>query len=397
MSSQRRSRTTVTSVVRSSARPSVITTTTRSRLPTNITTRNRTRRTRARGFRDMTASEVVADYIATLSDPFCYGPLRLGWGTMIPTGLGTAFYRAPVAAASDGTFAFFVMPYLRNTTGQYGVFYNTAGLTTATWTPQGWANQAAYANLASQVRCVSIGLKVYPQVPLTSAPGVIYSGSIPEATIGGLTTNTIQFLAGSPYLETGYGNVGAMATGRPIDPLSYAFQAFLADGASVSNSSPISVPIILGTGFPANTNVIVEAVLNFEYELSTSWNDQVLPGPMEGGAELDESLSSSFPNIETMWAAIRRRLPPVSLTDSISNLARNSGLAAIRAVGRTMLASASTGSTGRSRTHTALLNGAAAAAGALASGTLDTVRQTMFGSASTGRRDRALIEEYAVV
>jgi hypothetical protein len=345
--------------------------------------------------------EAVGDYIATLSDPFCFGPTRLGWGTMIPTGLGTAFYRASLQTPSDGTFGCAVFPFLRNTTGVYGVQVCNAGLSTATWTPAAWSNQSAYANLASQARVVSIGIKAYPQVPLTSAPGIIYSGAIPELTQNQLITNTINFFTGSPYFEVGYGNVGAMASGRPVDPNSFIFQFTTADNATTGTPPQISVPMIFGTGFPASTNIVIEAVYNFEYELSPQWNDQVLPGPFEGGSEQEGGITSNFANIESMWNYIRMRLPPVSITDSISNLARNSGLAALRSIGRTMIAPRSTGSSGTGRMHTALLNGASAAAGnvaaSLGSSAAGMLRRNIFGSASGARHSAGLLEDFTVV
>jgi hypothetical protein len=384
MSSRRSPSKTVTSVTRVTSSPAIVTVVKKAK--------KRSRRNRRRASRTQAPRmpSDVALWLATLSDPFEHGPIRMGWGTFHPTGLGTAFYRGTISSSStDGSFAIGLFPFLNAAgTGQSAIVVQNTNASSTTWgTSLDFINKGAFNGVANQLRAVSYGLKVYPQVPLTSAPGILYCGTIPAASASSLTANSVNNLAGSPYLKVGYGNVGAMVSGRPEDPTSFEVSNYWATLAAPTTPSNWGTCIVAGTGFPNSTNIIIEAVMNFEFFYSSSVSSTLLESPLEGGPEADASLSSLFPSVEAMWNFVKSRLPSAAITDSISNLAERGASAAIRAAAATLTSRRSTGSRGG-------LMPRLAAAGAAASSSL---YQNIFGSASTGYRDRLMATEYVEV
>lgn len=285
---------------------------------------------------------VLAKYIATLSDPFDNPPVNLGWGTMVPTGLGTLFYRAAYTTSTDGSLTVIVIPTVNTFTGGQAPIISTTGVYSAnTWTTANWNNNTAYNSLANEARVVSVGLKVLPQVPMTAAPGVVYSGALPGMSVTDILSCSTQQMASSPFLKLGYGNVGAIACGRPEDPTSFSFNTATLLFTSNSTVLPYTCPIIAMSGFPASTSVLVEAVLNIEYLYDHHMmNSQAVGGTTapsgtgQGSADVaEDTVTASFPNVESMWNVVKRYLPDPGITDSLTNIAERGANAALRAAG----------------------------------------------------------------
>lgn len=246
-------------------------------------------------------------YVDVLNDPFNNPPCRLGYGTMVPTGLTTAVYRTTLTSNADGSLAIFVNPALgpNGNATTAGIHYNNSGFSTATWTSAPWSNQVSIAALSDDLRCVSVGVKVLPLVPATAVPPICYAGAI-----SGLATD--NYVAVSPSALTAYqqlqrfvapGEISAL--GRPVDSDGYAFRTGIF--ANTSNQIlDVSTPIIILSGLPASTTVAVDAICHFEY-IPTSAGSSITQ--FSGNANgIPESVAAWWSSFEAMWAYVSPKL-----------------------------------------------------------------------------------------
>lgn len=369
---------------------------------TTISNRRRKRSNRSRTNNSSISAlpKQVSGYLATLTDPFEYGAIRVGFGTLVPTGLGTAYQRNNFTANSDGSFAIGVFPSTGSAPSSHNpICFNVGGASSSGWSAVQWINTTAIFNTISTCRVISCGLKVYPQVPATSAPGTLFAGSLPSAqynvTFGDTTgLSTPNQLASSPYLKVGYGATGAAATSRPEDIAAFMFNTALQQGngnvfLGASTTPPNSAPMIVGTGFPGSCLVNYEVVMNFEYTYPTFSSTTMLEQPLSGSSQSNESLSDLFPSLESMWTRIKPLLPDSSVVSSITDSLDGAAAAAVSAAAGTMTARASTGSTGLRRPHTAamraLMAGGANLLSSVGRGLLDGYFNSMSGSGSATR------------
>lgn len=254
-------------------------------------------------------SPVVTQYINTINDPFTHGPLRLGWGTMVPTNLYTAILRTSFTGNADGSFGVAMMPSLGGANNN--IWFNNAGAGVATWNAQAYANGTNIYNMIKECRIVSGGVKVFPMVPGTAAPGVLYAGSLPALTVTDFGATTINTFAAVPYLKIGYGATGGCAVIHPIDPVSFEFTSIAGTGYQTGTLANSSSPIIVGLGFPASTVVFVEVVLNIEAINETSVT-AVITNPELRSSDATNDLTDAFPSVENMWKTIKSYLPESS-------------------------------------------------------------------------------------
>jgi hypothetical protein len=201
-------------------------------------------------------------YLCTIENPFECPPIKLGWGTLQPTQLYTYVLRGVITANADGSFAIAQFPTGGSVTP--GLSFCSAGAGTATWTHgSAYTNGTAISGSLNQMRVVSGGIRVTPQIAATAAPGVLYAGSIPSVTQANLETATINTLAGSQYVKLGYGSLGASAIILPNDDSAFEFSNANVGGGT-GNLYSSSSPLIFGIGLPASCSVYYEAVLNIE-------------------------------------------------------------------------------------------------------------------------------------
>jgi hypothetical protein len=253
-------------------------------------------------------SPCVTSYINTLNNPFEFPGQKLGFGTMVPTQLATGYIRGSFATNTDGSFAIFLQPGLNYTANS--VIYNVSGVGGTTWNNGGtYSNAQAVSLLMQEARIVSAGIKVLPQVPATSPPGVIYAGSVASATYNQLTAATPMGLAVSPFLRVGYGATGASACAHPVDPVSYQFVPQMITGFGAASTYTSSTPVIVGIGFPVSTIVYFEAVVNLEGIGNYSNESQAIQNPEVRDESSTGKLSETFASIEQMWSTISSYVP----------------------------------------------------------------------------------------
>ncbi len=289
---------------------------------TYVVSKPRRQRRSRRGQRTM--QPALMSYINTLINPFEYPPVRLGWGTMVPTNLYTAIQRFTITASSDGYFAVFMSPTLAASSNSGYQNVSTGGA--ATWTPTpAYPNASAILAACSEGRIISGGIKVFPQVAATSPPGILYAGSIPATAAATLYGSTLPTLIAQSYFKVGYGATGACALIHPTDPYSFVNTLGAITGYSPTVNVTSTTPIIIGTGFPSSCSVVVEFVLNLETILGAIDASAALTNPGIMDSDTDTTMSSLFTNVETMWRTVKQYVPSSS---SVNEAATN-----IQAVG----------------------------------------------------------------
>lgn len=265
-----------------------------------------------------TGADLFNCYVKTLSNPFESPPCKLGWGTMVPTNIATAYLRYTITANADGSFACFLNPSAG--TGNDPIFTNVSGATTATWTHQPFSNATALGQLGVSARIVSGGIKVFPQVPATAAPGIIVAGTIAEISNSTLTSLTPTNLFTYPTGKIGYGARGAMALTLPTDPDSFVFFNNSMAGFAANSTGYFqgSVPYISGLNFPASSLVYCECVINLEI-LPSNENVAAIQNPaIESNGE--PSMLDYFPSLDHMLQSVKRLIPSASAVAEASTV-----------------------------------------------------------------------------
>jgi len=252
----------------------------------------------------------VEAYVNTLNDPFTYPPVHLGFGTLTDTALSTAYYRASIAANADGTIAFYLAPQLAISTGTTFAT-NNAGAGVATWNKNTgttiWPNYAALLNLYATARVISGGMRCYPQIPGTYAPGLALAGSIPEVTMTQIGAQTPTTLLNQPFLIGGLAANGCEAKIHPSDLESYVMSSFVVNGYADNTYGASSGPVISFSGLSPSCPIYYELVLNLEGDYDVNSDAATYLGPVLGDLATD-TLATHFPSIESVWALIAPRL-----------------------------------------------------------------------------------------
>jgi len=283
--------------------------------------KNRTKRTtksRPRKQRPNTTDKNC--YAKLLNYPFDSAPCRLGWGTMVPTQLGTMAYRATLQCFTDGAMAVFVMPTIGiNGSTSAAIQANLAGAGSTTWSPAAWLNISQYpAQVMENCRIISVGLRVTPLVAATAAPGICFAGSIAGLTrteMVALTPTTLQSQSSLSSFVTNNNQI--VACSRPLDNQSYEFLIVNSTG-SLTNSFSTSIPVVSLTGYPASSNILVEAILHFEYIPITNVNVERTNNSDYTTEE--PKISNSFPSLEQMWRYTSTQLNPSAFLDTSSKV-----------------------------------------------------------------------------
>jgi len=245
---------------------------------------------------------LMKGYADTLRDPFSYPGVRIGFGTMVPTMLGTLYNRFTVPCAADGTIAFFLQPSAAN-----GVWVNGVGGVTTVFTAFGWQNSTAIQALGTEARVISGGLRIIPQVAATAAPGIAYAGLFPSATTNTFNTLPMNYWIGAPNATMGFANTGVSATIRPVDPTSFAFLGSNMTGLSPTTYSPSSTVAVYMSGLPAGTICVVEAVMNLEIIQSAANNATVVG--YDQNTNDQPTLADAFPSLDAVWSTVKQHLP----------------------------------------------------------------------------------------
>jgi len=267
---------------------------------------------------------IGGDYLRTLNDPFTYGPIRLGYDTMVPTELASLYYRGVIQANStDGSLCIVALPFVAVISGS-PVMYNSSGVVSTTWLTADFVNRATVQNMISKFRVVSVGLRALPLVASTAVPGLAYSGSIPSSSWNQVAATTPTFFSNLPETQWADGRLGVSVVGRPVDNDSFTF---IAGSQSTGVYSNFSVPYVSFLGLPLGASVAFEVVLNVEgiRDLSDQ-NLGSLRGEDAGNETTGPTLCDVFPTKEGAWRKVKSYLDnPSSFTSDVSKASKLTG------------------------------------------------------------------------
>lgn len=242
---------------------------TRVRRQVTVTNINRPRRNR-RGRRanrrqNMSAPNHIEAYCSCLADPICCPTSYVPVPSPQSSFLARAVQRYSLTTNADGSFAAIVLPTLDAfyPTGG-GLYTNSSGAAGTTWVARPWANTSVIQGASVEARVVGFGLKVLTQVPATSAPGFLYSGTLNDMSLADFGALSPTFFASLPMMKQCLGNLGAFAFGRPEDIETYEFQNNTLGTTSNTYRWNWAIPTIAGIGLPASSTVVIEAALALE-------------------------------------------------------------------------------------------------------------------------------------
>jgi len=272
--------------------------------------------------RGMGGGDITGAYIRTLSDPWQYSGVKLGWGTMVDTTCAQAYVRLTGTSNADGSFAVFALPFISTITdttssNTYSLVSRLqGGLAVATSSLYAPADQAAIQANFGSIRPVSIGVRAYPNLALTVAPGQCFTGALPSMDLQTFAAITVNDLIAFPTTHESIGVNGGSSTGRPIDADSFEFsddfllagEADSAVGTDPTTHIPMSIPYVAFAGIGSGTSVFIECVYNFEGTPKTMHSAAPLGVNENQGPT--PTMASMWSNVETMWNSVKNVLPP---------------------------------------------------------------------------------------
>jgi len=220
---------------------------------------------------------------------------------MSPSQIQSAYVRLTTAANADGTAAFVACPNAKGILSYY-----LSGAAVARTAQADATDLAAISASFGSGRCVSIGIKAFPSIAATSAPGVCYSGALDGMTDTILSALVPNDFVAFPNSRQDIASLGCSATGRPIDTDSFAFANAQVDGTGYTTTAkiPFSLPFVAFTGLPASASIALEVVFNFEGLYLTKHLSTGM-----GSGSFGDNLANYWPNFETMYGKIRPYLP----------------------------------------------------------------------------------------
>lgn len=249
-------------------------------------------------------------YVRLLNDPFNNPPCRLGFGTMVPTITGTLVNRTTLSAASDGSLAVYVAPFL----AQSPITINTSGSAGTTWSSLAYNNIGQYpSTVITEARIICIGLKVTPLVASTAAPGSCFVGQLAgqnQTFIDTLSTSSVSTFSSMRSLLTI--NNSVLVVSRPVDNSAYEFSVLTYTGSSTA-TFPHSAPTIALQGYPASASVLLEVTTHFEYiPMQTTTTERSFITDISPD---QEKVSDFFPSLERLWDYTSSKLNPAAVLD----------------------------------------------------------------------------------
>lgn len=267
-------------------------------------------------------------YALTLNDPFEYPGVPLGYDCFLPTTIGASVIRGSLNITNaDGAFSLVLQPDIAQMV-QYGT--DLVGIAHAN-SFLGAANAGAVQQSFAELRFVSGGIRAFALFPETSAPGVLFSGTSVDQSQTDWKATTTSMMGNFPGSHIGIGNKGASATLRPYDNGSFEFFEQNVFGLATDSIPYLTSAYICGRGFPVNTVVWYEAILNYEGLARTSSNSVAPPTDDMS----PPTMASYFPTPGALFAAAAKLLSPSVVMDAVdvgaSAVSGNYGRAALKA------------------------------------------------------------------
>jgi len=272
--------------------------------------------------RVVSRDSAVRNYISMVTSPFTSAPIRVGFGTMAPTALGVAYFRAGLPNLTGAQIAIHFNPdaiFSTQTTVVSGgsafsnsgsaflsvAQYNVGGSIVAGSVSQNVPSNATGINSAvARTRTLAGALRLIVTTANNTTPPLIIIkrwNGIGIATLDTITAATIVNYADSDISPAGI-SCTATTNWLPVDASDFIFANNNNNGANSYNMNSIVV-----SGLSSTMNLYVEAISFQEY----------VSGAIQDTVEMVErtaqaSMSDYFPSVENMWNYTKKTIRAVS-------------------------------------------------------------------------------------
>jgi len=256
----------------------------------------------------MSANSCIMNYAKTLTEPFKYGPCRLGWGNQGETQLATATARGTFSIPVSTDFLAFLLPDpayygAASATGIFAplTYYSVASASPLSAVPAGgigFSNANILNASCAGIRVVSAGIRLIPLLPTSTVPLVAYIRNVPQQeTKAWAQGSTVGQIVSQPQFTStvlGYNSVINMSW-RPSDAASFDFQDFGSNGTDNVFGTLPCIGIVNAT---TPLTMSYEFVFNFEYTpTSGPGNASLLFADPESSQEQTPGTSGTFEQI----------------------------------------------------------------------------------------------------
>jgi len=273
---------------------------------------------------------LLNQYVACLNDPFEQAPVRLGFGTFIPTTVVTGYGRTSINTnAIDGSFSIVGFPSVVGT-----VITNVAGnAATPTWVSSDCSNATNIIGSYGAGRVIAFGVRIFPMIAATSPPGMIALGLAPSAgSPGGVTlfgSNSTANLFNQPFMNihkaTSNCSGALQVLWRPEDVSDMEFdrnqamsRAFSISGGTITGVNDTGPVIcIAGQGLPLSTSLWYEFVVHIE--ATASLTPGAAASTTTDDAETTVRGQGQVTSLENTFSTVMSKLAPLSgaITDAV--------------------------------------------------------------------------------
>jgi hypothetical protein len=277
---------------------------------------------------------LAAQYIRCIADPFKYGPVRAGYDTLLPTQLHTAYFRGTIVANVDGTARIFINPSMLNAIN----YATSVATTTPVWNSGNFANTNVLLSEADQFRLLSMGIRCFPRIAATAAPGMCFMNLVPKMDPGEFNTYAAYTPNGASNMAYSQIHLASSNTTdfyqqcwRPGSVDDFTFRDY--DNSLVTNTAGTltfkslfsasagfvdtqtayldmiftALPIT-GTGTPVGTPIFFEVIAHYETTDST----QGIAGESQDDASPSVASEGKFASMENMFRSMADLLPSSS-------------------------------------------------------------------------------------
>jgi hypothetical protein len=260
-------------------------------------------------------------YLRLLSDPWYASPVRLGWGTFIPTSVRQGWLRNLVTPNATSTcFCVVSTPAIASsaTLPCFSNYYDAALGTTAVSSSVSQlafpaTNATTLAVTADSARAIAGALRLTVRYPATSIRGSLYGLFVPDDTRATFLTGTynyfINLFATRTAQSVAGGEISCEVQYRPADVSSFQFGSGMVSNPAAGSAS-VGVPqlIIIGVGWPA---------AGFSVSWDVIWHYETLGGFDSAGEDVNDggTLAANGVTMEAAGAASANSGPAV-ITDA---------------------------------------------------------------------------------
>jgi len=282
----------------------------------------------AHGVNQTPVNASLAAYRRVLIDPFFAPPIKLGFGTFVPTSIRSAWVNySPAVGNTDTNFVIIATPFTNvasnaGTTYSAPSFIQYTGATSSatsvsmsgnTFNGTAAQNQSSFASMVDTSRVIAGALRFNVRYAATTLRGSLfafYVGDDSQTALGTKTyANLSSVYAARRCTSSASGEIGGEVQYRPVDPSSFSMVPNWS-ASSFGSSTNIPQLVIVGVGWTAGT---------FQIEISSLFHYETLSGLDVSADDADiNTLAANGVTIDQLGASMSNAGEPV-ITD-LANL-----------------------------------------------------------------------------